>query len=255
MKVYFIGAGPGAWDLLTLRAHRILQGTPLIIMAGSLIPRAVVPKPSLRNFRRRIIDSASLTLAEIIEHIARSAERGRNVARLHSGDPALYGAIAEQMRQLDRLGIDWETIPGVPAWAAAAAACRCELTLPEICQSVVLTRTATRSSPMPEGEGLQEFARTGASLAIHLSINNLAKITRDLIPYYGEDCPAIVAWKVSWPEQKIIAATLKTIRQEVKKHKITRTALILVGKTLKNETFSNSRLYDAGHTHVFRQAK
>jgi precorrin-4/cobalt-precorrin-4 C11-methyltransferase len=176
------------------------------------------------------------------------------VARLHSGDPSLYGATAEQMRRLDALGIPYDVTPGVPSFAAAAAALGCELTLPEVAQTVVLTRTATRSSPMPEGEALERFAATGATLAIHLSAPNLAHIVRVLTPHYGMDCPAVVAYRVSWPEERLIRGTLGDIRERVKAAAITRTALVLVGPALGGalSTASESRLYAADHHHLLR---
>ena len=180
----------------------------------------------------RIVDTAPLTLDEIVAHFAAAHEQSLDVARLHSGDPSLYGAIAEQMRRLDALGIPYDVTPGVPAFAATAAAIGCELTLPEIVQTVILTRTSTRSSPMPEREALERLAATGATLAIHLSVTNLANIVRALTPYYGADCPAVVAYRVSWPDEKLIRGTLGDIRERVKAAHITRTALVLVGAAL-----------------------
>ena len=171
---------------------------------------------------------------------------------MHSGDPSLYGAIAEQMRRLDRIGIPYDVTPGVPAFAAAAAVLRRELTLPDVAQTVILTRTATRSSAMPETESLDRFAATGATLAIHLSITNLARIVRDLLPFYGSDCPVVVAYRISWPDELLIRATLGDIRDQVKRAGITRTALILVGPALGGEGGVDSRLYAADHHHVMR---
>jgi precorrin-4/cobalt-precorrin-4 C11-methyltransferase len=180
---------------------------------------------------------------------------GLDVARVHSGDPSLYGAIAEQMKRLDELAIPYDVTPGVPAFAAAAATLKRELTLPDVAQSVVLTRTAVRASAMPEGEDLAAFAKTGATLAIHLSINNLANVVRTLAPVLGDDCPCAVVWRASWPDETVLEATLGTIRERVKTEGFTRTALILVGRTLARDSGSDSRLYDPAHSHVLRPAK
>jgi precorrin-4/cobalt-precorrin-4 C11-methyltransferase len=174
------------------------------------------------------------------------------VARVHSGDPSLYGAIAEQMARLDMLAIPYDITPGVSAYAATAAALKCELTLPEQSQTVILTRTAVRASAMPDGEELAKLGASGATLAIHLSINNLARVVRDLVPHYGEDCPCVVAYRVSWPDELLIRATLGTIREKVKGSGITRTALILVGRALGSHGAAASKLYAADHDHVLR---
>ncbi len=252
MTIHFIGAGPGAADLITVRGRDLIRKCQVVIYAGSLVPRAVIkeaPKDA------QVIDSSALTLDEIINEMATADGEGKDVARVHSGDPSLYGAIGEQMRALDALGIDYDVTPGVPAYAAAAAALKRELTLPGVSQTVILTRTAVRASAMPEGEALKELARSGATLAVHLSINNLANVTADLIPDYGKDCPCIVAYRVSWPDEKIIAATLGTIRDRIKAEGITRTALILVGPALGAEDFAASKLYDPAHSHILRQKR
>jgi precorrin-4/cobalt-precorrin-4 C11-methyltransferase len=254
VTVHFIGAGPGAPDLITVRGLRLVERCPVCLYAGSLVPSEILAAaPS----DARIIDTASLTLDEIVGHVAAAHEQNLDIARLHSGDPSLYGAIAEQMRRLDALGIPYDVTPGVPAFAATAAAIGCELTLPEIVQTVILTRTATRSSPMPERETLETLATTGATLAIHLSVTNLAQIVRALTPYYGADCPAIVAYRVSWPDQKLIRGTLGDIREQVKAAHITRTALVLVGAALGGAsiTASESRLYAADHHHLLRRRR
>jgi precorrin-4/cobalt-precorrin-4 C11-methyltransferase len=248
MTVHFIGAGPGAPDLITLRGLRLIERCPVCLFAGSLVPRAIV---AAAPPGARVIDTAPLTLDEIVAEFAAAHERGLDVARVHSGDPSIYGAIAEQMRRLDALGIPYDVTPGVPAFAAAAAALRRELTLPGVAQTVILTRTATRASAMPEGEELQRMAATGATLAIHLSVTNLAKVARVLLPYYGADCPAVVAYRVSWPEQRIIRGTLGDIRDQAKAAGFTRTALILVGRALAGEG-GDSRLYAADHHHLLR---
>lgn len=249
MTVYFIGAGPGAPDLITVRGLKLIQQCPVCLFAGSLVPEEVVAEAPIDA---RVIDTAPMHLDEIIDEIKAAHDAGKDVARVHSGDPCLYGATAEQMRRLDVLGIDYEVVPGVSAYAAAAAAINSELTLAGVSQSIVLTRTAVRASSMPEGETLENFAKTGSTLAIHLSINNLAKVVKELTPHYGEDCPVVVAYRVTWPDQKIIRGTLADIRQKVKPEGITRTALILVGRVLENEDFEDSRLYAADHTHVLR---
>ena len=203
----------------------------------------------------RVIDTAPLNLDEIIAEMAAAAGQGQDVARVHSGDPSLYGAIAEQMRRLDELDIAYDITPGVPAYAAAAATLGRELTLPDISQSLVLTRTAVRSSGMPEGENLAAFGATGATLAIHLSINNLARVVRDLVPHYGADCPVAVVYRASWPDEIIIRGHLDDIRPKVKASGITRTALILVGRVLDDGDFPDSKLYDPAHHHVLRPRK
>ncbi|MGH7100336.1 MAG: cobalt-precorrin-4/precorrin-4 C(11)-methyltransferase, partial [Stellaceae bacterium] len=200
----------------------------------------------------RVIDTAPLNLDEIIAEMAAADRCGFDVARLHSGDPSLYGAIGEQMARLKALGIAFDVTPGVPAFAAAAAALGRELTLPEIAQSVILTRTATRSSPMPPGESLDRLAASRATLAIHLSIANLAPIVRTLLPFYGAECPAVIAYRVSWPDERLIRGTLADIRARVKAARITRTALILVGRALAGELAAESRLYAAEHHHLMR---
>jgi precorrin-4/cobalt-precorrin-4 C11-methyltransferase len=249
MIVHFIGAGPGAPDLITVRGLELLRRAPVVLYAGSLIPTELVAQA---RPGARVIDTAPLHLDQIVAEMEAAARAGDDVARLHSGDPALYGAIAEQMRRLDALGIAYDITPGVPAYAAAAAVLGSELTLPGVSQTVVLTRTATRGSAMPDNEQLAAFAATGATLAVHLSINNLARVCRELIPQYGPDCPAIVAYRVSWPDQQILRGTLADIGDRVKGYGITRTALILVGRVFGESAFADSRLYAADHHHVLR---
>jgi precorrin-4/cobalt-precorrin-4 C11-methyltransferase len=249
MTVHFIGAGPGAPDLITLRGLRLVESCAVCLYAGSLVPRAIV---AAAPPGARIVDTAPLTLDEIVEHMRAADRAGHDVARLHSGDPSIYGAIGEQMRRLAALGIAFDVTPGVPSFAAAAAALRRELTLPEIAQTVILTRTATRSSPMPAGEALESLAASGATLAIHLSVANLARVVRALVPHYGADCPAVVAHRVSWPDERLIRGTLADIRERVKRAGIARTALILVGRVLAAENAAESRLYAADHHHLLR---
>jgi len=249
MIVHFIGAGPGAPDLITVRGLRLIERCPVCLYAGSLVPAEIVAAAPAGAV---VVDTAPLTLDEIVAHMAAAYRKGQEVARLHSGDPSLYGAIAEQMRRLAALGIPFDVTPGVPSFAAAAAALRRELTLPEVAQTVILTRTATRSSAMPEGESLERLAASRATLAIHLSIANLARVVRALAPQYGASCPAIVAYRVSWPDERIVEGTLGDIRAKVKAAGITRTALILVGPALAGEAAPDSRLYAADHHHLLR---
>ncbi|WP_114011242.1 precorrin-4 C(11)-methyltransferase [Cohaesibacter intestini] len=249
MTVYFIGAGPGAPDLITVRGLKLIQSCPVCLYAGSLVPESTVaeaPDGAL------VKDTAPMHLDEIIADIKEAHDKGQDVARVHSGDPSIYGAIAEQIRRLDDLGIPFEVVPGVPAFAAAAAALGTELTVPGIAQTIILTRTAMKSSSMPEGESLDKLGASGATLAIHLSVRNIPQIERDLIPHYGEDCPAVVAYRVGWPDQSFIRGTLSTIRKKVREAKITRTALILVGPAMGAKGFADSKLYDADFSHVLR---
>ncbi|MEQ8667119.1 MAG: precorrin-4 C(11)-methyltransferase [Rhodospirillales bacterium] len=249
MTVHFIGAGPGAPDLITVRALDIIRRAPVVLYAGSLVPPEVVAEAPADA---RVLDTAPMNLDEIVAEIEAAHAGGLDVARVHSGDPSIYGAIAEQMRRLDALGIPYDVTPGVSAYAAAAAAIGRELTLPDVSQTVILTRTAVRSSGMPPGEDLETLGRTGATLAIHLSVNNLAKVVRELTPHYGADCPVVVAYRVTWPDQQIVTGTLADIRDKVKAAGFTRTALILVGHVLGDAAFDDSRLYAPDHHHVLR---
>lgn len=249
MTVYFIGAGPGAPDLITVRGLRLIENCPVCLYAGSLVPAEIVaaaPKDAL------VMDTAPMHLEAIIAEIAAAHERGEDVARVHSGDPAIYGATAEQMRRLDALDIAYEVIPGVPAFAAAAAKLKTELTLPEIAQTVIVTRTAGKASGMPEGETLEELGRAKATLAIHLSIRNLAYIREALVPYYGEDCPVVIAYRATWPDELYLKTTLARMREDVREHKITRTALVLVGAVFGDVEFRDSDLYNQDFSHVLR---
>lgn len=250
MTVFFIGAGPGAPDLITVRGLNIVKSAPVVLYAGSLVPGGIVAQAEAAVV---VKDTAPMHLDEIIDEIKQAHDQGHDVARVHSGDPCLYGAIAEQMRRLDQLGIDYEVVPGVSAYAAASAALKTELTLPDVSQSIILTRTAVRSSKMPNNEDLETFGKSGATLAIHLSVNNLKHVVETLAPYYGADCPVVVAYRVSWPDEAFIYGTLADIRAKVKEAAITRTALILVGRVLGSEDFSDSKLYDADHSHVLRE--
>jgi precorrin-4/cobalt-precorrin-4 C11-methyltransferase len=250
MTVYFIGAGPGDPELLTLKAARLIAACPVCLYAGSLVPEAVVagaPEGAL------VRDTAPMTLEETHAEILAAQGRGEDVARVHSGDPSLYGAIAEQIRLLKRDGIAYEIVPGVPAYVAAAAALGQELTIPEVAQSVILTRMSMKSTSMPAGETLENFARSGTTLAIHLGIRALREIERQLAPHYGADCPVAVVYRVGWPDQVILKGTLSDIHAKVREAKITRTALILVGPALAEQHgFPDSALYDPARPHVLR---
>jgi len=249
MTVHFIGAGPGAPDLITVRGFRLIERCPVCLYAGSLVPAALV---AAAPQGARIVDTAPLTLDEIIAEMQAADAASLDVARVHSGDIALYGAVAEQMRRLDALGIAYDLTPGVPAFAAAAALLGTELTLPELSQTVILTRTSVRASPMPAREDLATLGASGATLVLHLSINNLARVVRELAPLYGADCPAAVVYRASWPDEAVLRGTLATIRDQVKEAGFTRTALIIIGRVLAATQFPESRLYAADHHHVLR---
>lgn len=249
MTVYFIGAGPGAADLITVRGLKLIENCPVCLYAGSLVPPEIVaaaPKDAL------VMDTAPMHLDAIIEEIASAHREGKDVARVHSGDPSIYGATAEQMRRLDALDIDYEVVPGVPAFAAAAARLKTELTLPEIAQTVIVTRTGMKASSMPEGEQLEILGRSGATLAIHLSIRNLVYVRTALEPFYGADCPVVIAYRATWPDELYIRTTLAEMKDAVRKAKITRTALIMVGPVLGDVAFRDSDLYNADYSHVLR---
>jgi len=249
MTVFFIGAGPGAPDLVTVRALRLIERCPVCLYAGSLVPREVI---AAAPADARVLDTSSMTLGEIMSEIKAAHAQGQDVARVHSGDPSIYGAIGEQMRKCADAGIPCEIVPGVPAFAAAAAALKRELTLPGVSQTIILTRTGGKASPMPDGEQLEELARSGATLAIHLSVRRLADIRRALEPHYGADCPVAVVYRASWPDQRIIMGTLADITSRIRTEKITRTAIILVGRVLDAQKFPDSALYDPKHHHLLR---
>jgi precorrin-4/cobalt-precorrin-4 C11-methyltransferase len=252
MTVHFIGAGPGAPDLITVRGLRLIERCPVCLYAGSLVPAEVI---AAAPEGARVIDTAPLHLDEIMAEIEAAHAAGQEVARVHSGDPSLYGAIAEQIRRLEQAGIPYDIVPGVPAYAAAAAALGRELTLPDVSQTVILTRTAMKSSAMPPGEELETLGRSGATLAIHLSVRNLRHVEEALTPHYGADCPVVVAYRVGWPDEAFIHGTLADIRQKVRAAKLTRTALVLVGRVLGDQDFRDSALYDPQHVHVLRPAR
>jgi len=247
MTVHFIGAGPGAPDLITLRGRDLIAACPVCLYAGSLVPEALLTHcpPGAR-----IVNTASLSLDRIIDEIATAHAAGQDVARLHSGDLSVWSAMGEQLRRLNALGIPYDVTPGVPSFAAAAAALGAELTLPGVAQSVVLTRTSGRASAMPEGEALARFAATGATLAIHLSVHVLDRVKAELLPHYGPDCPVAVVFRASWPDQRILRATLATLDPAIGTGK--RTALILVGRAIAAEDFDESRLYAEDYDRRFR---
>lgn len=249
MTVYFIGAGPGAPDLITVRGLKLIESCPVCLYAGSLVPTEIVE--AAPEFAR-VIDTAPLHLDQIIKAMVQAHQQGEDVARVHSGDPSIYGATAEQMRRLDELEIPYETVPGVPAFAAAAARLNTELTLPEIAQTVILTRTAGKASAMPEGEQLENLGRSGATLAIHLSIRNLSYVEKALTPFYGTDCPVVIAYRATWPDEKFIFTSLGEMRAKVRAEKITRTALVFVGKVFGQQKFRESALYGKDFAHILR---
>lgn len=247
MTVHFIGAGPGAADLITLRGRDLIAACRVCLYAGSLVPEALL---SHCPPGARIVNTAPLSLDEIMAEIAAAHEAGHDVARLHSGDLSVWSAMGEQLRRLRAMGIPYDVTPGVPSFAAAAALLGAELTLPGVAQSVVLTRTSGRASAMPEGESLENFARTGATLAIHLSVHVLADVVARLSPHYGADCPVAVVFRASWPDQKVVRATLGTIETAIGEGE--RTALILVGRAIGAEEFDESRLYAGDYDRRYR---
>jgi precorrin-4/cobalt-precorrin-4 C11-methyltransferase len=249
MTVHFIGAGPGAADLITVRGRDLLARCPVCLFAGSIVPPELLAHcpPGAR-----LVDTAPMSLDEIEAECVSADAGGMDVARLHSGDLSLYSALAEQVRRLDRLGIPYTLTPGVPAFAAAAAALGRELTIPEVAQSVVLTRVPGRASAMPRSESLAAFGATGATLAVHLAAHALGRVAAELTPLYGPDCPVAVVARASWPDQRIVRGTLATIAALIAEAPIERTAVILVGPALAAEGFRDSALYDRGYRRRFR---
>jgi precorrin-4/cobalt-precorrin-4 C11-methyltransferase len=249
MTVHFIGAGPGAADLITVRGRDLLARCPVCLFAGSIVP------PELLQYcppNARKVDSASMSLDDIEQEFVDAFGRGLDVARLHSGDLSIYSAVAEQIRRLERHSIPYTLTPGVPAFAAAAAALGRELTLPAVAQSVVLTRVSGRASATPEGESLAAFGATGATLAVHLAVHALERIVGELTPLYGADCPVAIVARASWPDQRILRGTLGSIRAAMTGEPIERTAVVLVGPALAAEGFRDSALYDPGYQRRFR---
>jgi precorrin-4/cobalt-precorrin-4 C11-methyltransferase len=251
MKVYIIGAGPGDPKLLTIRAAELISSCPVVLYTGSLVPREAI---AMTRRDAKILDSSGMTLDEIIDVIVAARDADQDVARVHTGDPTVFGSTAEQMRRFDELGIAYEVIPGVSSFTAAAAALGRELTLPELSQTVILTRAEGRT-PMPEGEKLRDLARHRATLALFLSITLLRQVAESLIPEYGAECPVAVIHKVTCPDQKIILGTLGDIHARVRKAGIKSQSMILVGHVLTSNDFANSRLYAPDFSHRFRRAK
>jgi precorrin-4/cobalt-precorrin-4 C11-methyltransferase len=249
MTVYFIGAGPGAPDLITLRGQRLIERCPVCLYAGSLVPTEIV---AAAPAGAQVRDTAPMHLDEIVAEMAAAHARGEDVARVHSGDPSIYGAVAEQMRRLDALEIPYEVVPGVPAFAGAAARLATELTLPGFSQTVILTRTSGKASAVPDNERLELLGASQATLAIHLSIRNLAYVETALTPHYGADCPVVIIYRATWPDEEVIVTTLADMRARVREEKITRTALIFVGQVFGAAHFRDSSLYDAHFAHVLR---
>jgi len=248
MSVYFVGAGPGDPELITVKALRLIKECPVILYAGSLVPEEILRDASEDAL---IVDTAPLNLDEIIELIKQAHDKGQDVARVHSGDPSIYGATGEQMRRLDQLDIPYQVIPGVTATSASAAWLNKELTLSGISQTVIMTRYAGKT-PMPERENLKSLAQHGATLAIHLGVTRIHKVVEDLLPYYGENCPVAVCYRTSWPDADKVTGTLGTIVDKVREKKFTRTSLILVGHVLDPENFDDSYLYSEDQAHVYR---
>ncbi|MFJ8464675.1 precorrin-4 C(11)-methyltransferase [Streptomyces swartbergensis] len=240
MTVFFIGAGPGAADLITVRGARTLAACRVCLYAGSLVPRELLAEcpPDAR-----LVDTAQLDLDQITAELLRAHEEGHDVARLHSGDPAVFSAVAEQMRRLDAAGVPYEVVPGVPAFAAAAAALKRELTVPTVGQTVILTRVANRATAMPEGEDLATLGRSGALIVLHLAARYVDRVVAELLPHYGADCPAAVVAYASRPDELIIRGTLDEIAGKTKEAGVLRTAVIMVGRTLGAEHFRDSHLY------------
>lgn len=249
MTVYFVGAGPGDPELITVKAQRIIEQSPVILYAGSLVPREILQ--TSEAIAEKIIDTASIDLEEIIDHIVEAHNQKKDVARVHSGDPSVYGAIGEQIRRLDVLNIPYEIIPGVTATSASAAWLGKELTLSGVSQTIIMTRYEGKT-PFPERERLPALAASGATLAIHLGVTRIHKIVEELIPHYGENCPVAVCYRTSWPDQDKVTGTLKDIVKKVRDKKFTRTSLILVGHVLNTESFEDSYLYDQNQAHVYR---
>ena len=249
MTVHFIGAGPGAPDLITVRGRALVKRCPVCLYAGSIVPPEILAwcPPGAR-----LIDTAPLDLDAITAEYVRAHERAEDVARLHSGDLSIWSALGEQLRRLDALGIPYTITPGVPAFAAAAAALGRELTVPELAQSVVLTRTSGRASAIPAGETLAAFAATRATLAIHLSIHVVERVVDELLPSYGANCPVAVVWRASWPDERVLKGTLGTIAPLARAEKLERTALILVGRALDASGFRDSALYSTDYDRRFR---
>jgi precorrin-4/cobalt-precorrin-4 C11-methyltransferase len=250
MRVYIIGAGPGDPKLLTLRGAELIARCPVVLYTGSLVPPEVIAhaRPDAK-----VLDSSGMTLDAIVDVITAARDADHDVARVHTGDPLIFGSTAEQMRRFEALGIAYEIVPGVSSFSAAAAAVGRELTLPELSQTIILTRAEGRT-PMPDGEKLADLARHRATLVFFLSITLLGKVARELAPIYGEDCPVFVIHRASWPDQVIVRGTLADVFAKVREAKITSQSIILVGRVLTATDFADSRLYDPSFSHGYRKA-
>jgi precorrin-4/cobalt-precorrin-4 C11-methyltransferase len=251
MKVYIIGAGPGDPDLITVKGARLIETCPVVLYTGSLVPKAVIARASKEA---DVKDSAGMTLDEIVAIVADAHSKGQDVARVHTGDPSIYGSTAEQLRRFDQLGIPYEIVPGVSSFTAAAAVLAKELTLPEISQTIIVTRAEGRT-PMPEKEKLTTLAQSGATLVLFLSILHIRKIVKELIPFYGADCPVAIVQRATWPDQKVVTGTLQNIAEKASEAKIYATAIIFVGRVMDCHDFADSRLYAPDFSHRFRRAK
>ena len=243
MTVHFIGAGPGAPDLLTLRGRDLIAASPVCLYAGSLVPSEML---AFCPPGARLVDSALMTLDEIVDEMVRAHTHGLDVARLASGDPSVFSAMAEQMRRLDALDIPYDVCPGVPAYAAAAAALRRELTVPTVAQTVTLTRIAARATPMPEGEGIAELTRAAGTVVAHLAVHRIEEVVKELLDVHGPDCPAAVVAHASRDHQIVLRGRLDGIAAAVREARIERTAVVIVGPALAAEQFPDSHLYSDG---------
>ncbi|WP_163505847.1 precorrin-4 C(11)-methyltransferase [Fodinicola acaciae] len=242
MTVRFIGAGPGAADLITLRARKYIEDSPVCLYAGSLVPEDLLAHCPAGA---KLVDTANLSLDEIVADMLAADRDGLDVARLHSGDPSVFSAVAEQTRRLDAAGVAYEIVPGVPAFAAAAAALKRELTVPGVGQTVILTRTSVRATPMPEGEDLATLGKSRSTIVLHLAVQRISEVVDELVPNYGEDCPVAVVAMASRPDEIILRGTLADIAAQVRAAGIRRTAVIVVGRVLTAGDFPDSHLYSA----------
>ncbi|VAX35557.1 Cobalt-precorrin-4 C(11)-methyltransferase [hydrothermal vent metagenome] len=251
MKVYIIGAGPGDPKLITIKGAELIEQCPVILYTGSLVPREVIARA---DKNAQVLDSAGMDLNEIMDVIKEARNNNQDVARVHTGDPSIYGSIAEQIRLFEEENIDYEVIPGVSSFTAAAAALGKELTLPELSQTVIVTRAEGRT-PMPDKEKLFMLGQHQATMVLFLSVLLIRKVVKELTPHYGADCPIVVIQKVSWPEQKIIRGTLEDIADKIRDEGIKATAMIIIGRVLTSKDFADSRLYAPEFTHGFREGK
>jgi precorrin-4/cobalt-precorrin-4 C11-methyltransferase len=251
MKVYIIGAGPGDPELITVKGARLIERCPVVFYTGSLVPKEVVARA---RPDAKILDSSGMDLDQIVAVLEGACRNNEDVARVHTGDPSIFGSTAEQMRRMDALGIPYEIVPGVSSFTAAAAVLGKELTLPELSQTVIVSRAEGRT-PMPEKEKLNMLGEHRATMVLFLSVVLIRKIVKELTPHYGEDCPVAVVQKATWPDQKVVLGTLNNIADKVRDAKITETAIIIVGRVLTSKDFADSRLYDPAFTHRFRKGK